>query len=70
MTEDKKIVLLTALGLGGFVLYVLPSLVAYYRDHRKTNTILVLNVLFGWTLIGWVVSVAWSMTDNTCRYGA
>jgi|tagenome__1003787_1003787.scaffolds.fasta_scaffold20939806_3 hypothetical protein len=44
--------------------YVLPSIVASKRRHRNFTAILVLNLLAGWTLIGWIVSIVWACTDN------
>ncbi len=39
------------------VLYLMPSVVAYNRDHRNTASILMLNLFLGWTFVGWVVSL-------------
>ena len=36
------------------VLYMLPALIAALRKHRQQNPIFILNLFFGWTLIGWV----------------
>jgi ABC-type cobalamin transport system permease subunit len=46
-------------------LYFLPVIIAMARKQRNTASILVVNVFLGWTLIGWVVALAWSLTDNT-----
>jgi 4-amino-4-deoxy-L-arabinose transferase-like glycosyltransferase len=45
----------------GFCLYFLPSIIAFQRKHLRRNQILLLNLLLGWTLIGWVVSIVWSV---------
>ena len=44
--------------------YLIPSIVAYYRGHRNIFPILILNIFIGWTYLGWVVSLAMSATDN------
>jgi hypothetical protein len=44
-------------------LYVLPALVASSRHHRQTMAITVLNLLLGWTLLGWVGALVWSCTN-------
>jgi len=44
--------------------YLLPSLVAYFRRHRNANSICVVNLFFGWTLVGWVLCLAWSVSSN------
>jgi hypothetical protein len=41
-------------------LYLLPSLLAFARDHPSQRAITVLNVLFGWTLIGWILLFLWA----------
>lgn len=42
------------------VLYELPAIVAYRRDHRQFPAILLLNILLGWTILGWVAAFIWS----------
>ncbi len=41
-------------------LYMLPTLIAGYRSHRNAAAVTVLNVLLGWTGLGWVAALAWS----------
>jgi hypothetical protein len=43
-------------------LYFLPSIIAISRDHRNAGPIFLLNLLLGWTFIGWVVALVWSCT--------
>jgi len=40
------------------VLYFLPTIVAIQRDRRNKGPIVVINLFFGWTFIGWVVALA------------
>ncbi len=47
------------------VLYFIPAMVAVERGHRNTVAICVLNVLLGWTLLGWVVALVWAFTSNS-----
>jgi len=42
-------------------LYGLPSIIAISRGHPQFAPILVINLFFGWTLIGWVGSLAWAV---------
>ena len=51
-----------AAGLG---LYVLPALVAHQKRKRNFTAILVLNIVAGWTFIGWVVALVWACTVDT-----
>lgn len=41
-------------------LYAAPSLVAASRKHRNTTGIVVLNILGGWTVLGWIVALVWA----------
>jgi hypothetical protein len=46
-------------------LYFLPTLVATMRGHRSAGSILALNLLLGWTFIGWAIAFVWSFSGNT-----
>lgn len=52
------LVLLTAL----IVATLLPTFIAFIRRHHNRYAILVLNVLLGWTVVGWAVALVWSLT--------
>jgi len=45
-------------------LYFVPAIVAMSRDHKNKIAILALNIFIGWTLIGWVVALVWSLTKE------
>jgi hypothetical protein len=49
----------------GCLLYALPSIVAYNRRHLNLMAITALNILLGWTALGWIVAMIWACTDNT-----
>lgn len=42
--------------------YMLPFLIALTRGHHNKTAIFALNVLLGWTFIGWAVAFVWSLT--------
>ena len=46
----------------GLAFYFLPTLIALLRNHHQWGAIGVINLFFGWTFIGWVVSLAWSVS--------
>jgi hypothetical protein len=48
----------------GFVMYFLPSIVALARSKRDITAILLLNLLLGWTVIGWVVALIWAVKTD------
>lgn len=43
------------------VLYFSPSIVAYQKKKVNLNSIFVVNFFLGWTLIGWVITLAWAL---------
>lgn len=45
--------------------YFIPSIVAYRRWHRSCKAIIALNILLGWTFLGWVVCLVWSLSGDT-----
>ncbi len=44
-----------------FILYWLPSVIALMRHHHSVGGIIALNILLGWTAVGWIVSLVWSL---------
>ena len=40
--------------------YFLPWFIALLKKHKSTDTIFVLNLLLGWTGIGWLVLLIWA----------
>jgi hypothetical protein len=48
----------------GFVMYFLPSIIAFARSKRDTTAILMLNFFLGWTMIGWVVALVWALKTD------
>lgn len=49
----------------GFTLYILPSVIAFKRGHQNCGAILALNILLGWSFLGWVAALVWSLTQVT-----
>lgn len=43
-----------------FVIYFIPSYIAYKKNHNNKVPILLLNVFLGWTFLGWVAALIWS----------
>ncbi len=39
-------------------IYFLPTIIAANRQHHNVGAIVVVNLLLGWTFIGWVVALA------------
>jgi drug/metabolite transporter (DMT)-like permease len=45
------------------VIYLAPSIVARQRHAPNAGSVVVVNVLLGWTVIGWVVALAMAYRD-------
>lgn len=45
------------------LIYLLPGLIAYGRKHHQSGAILMLSLVLGWTLIGWLVALVWASTQ-------
>lgn len=43
------------------VCYNIPSIIAVSRYHNSAMKILIINILFGWTIIGWLIAFIWSL---------
>lgn len=52
----------TALMVLGLVVYFVPTAVALMRGHPNAAPIVVVNLFLGWSLVGWVVALAWAFT--------
>jgi len=47
----------------GLLLYFLPTILAVTRKHPNTLAIFLLNFFLGWSFIGWVVALIWSVKN-------
>lgn len=48
------------IGLAGLAVYFLPTIAAKVNNHPRIGAIAVLNLVAGWTFIGWVVAIVWA----------
>lgn len=60
-----------AMGLIGIFLiscliffYFLPSYIAGVRRHKNFKSILLINILTGWTFLGWAAALIWAFIDD------
>jgi nucleoside permease NupC len=44
--------------------YFIPTFAAGYLNHRQFTGILILNILLGWTFIGWVAALIWAVLKD------
>ena len=47
-----------------FLFYFLPTIVAALRNKRDLTAIILLNLLLGWSVIGWVVALIWAVKTD------
>ena len=45
------------------VVHFLPAVIAIIRGHHNVVAIILVNILFGWTFIGWGIALIWSFTS-------
>jgi len=61
MSADNQSALLwLIIGIVILIVHFVPSYVAYSRNHPSKGLILILNILMGWTGIGWIVLLIWA----------
>ncbi len=46
-------------------MYFLPFLIAMARHSVSTGGIFVVNLLFGWTGVGWILALIWALTGSS-----
>jgi hypothetical protein len=61
----------TAIGVGllilmmiGLIGYVIPTIIALARRHPKKGPIILVNLLLGWSVVGWIVALVWAFSSN------
>lgn len=45
-------------------LYFLPTITAYRNNHHNKEAIAIVNISLGWTLVGWIVAMAWAVSQS------
>lgn len=49
------------------ILYFVPAVVAFVRHKRNAPAILALNLFLGWSFLGWVAALIWSLLADAPR---
>lgn len=44
-------------------IYFAPAIIAFKKERGNRVAIFVLNLLLGWSFIGWVVSLIWALKE-------
>jgi hypothetical protein len=64
LTSMLMFLLFAVLACAAVALYFLPSIIANNRCKKNAISIFVINLFFGWTFVGWVVSLAWAFAKD------
>ena len=48
--------------LAGFALYFLPTIIGAARHKSNLVGIFLVNLFLGWSVIGWVIALVWSLS--------
>ncbi|MDB5469317.1 MAG: hypothetical protein JWR84_877 [Caulobacter sp.] len=62
-------------GAGVFVIiliagYFIPTVIAFMRSHKDAPAIAAVNLLLGWSVIGWFMAFIWALSDPRGRGAA
>jgi uncharacterized membrane protein len=49
------------------VFYFAPTLIAAMRHTRRVGEIFALNLLLGWTILGWLAALVWSLASPSSQ---
>lgn len=62
LIRESITIIATILGsVLAIVIYIIPSYIAYNRKHNNKVAILIINILLGWTLVGYILSLIWAL---------
>ncbi len=52
----------------GMAVYLLPTILALYRNCHATSWIIMVNILAGWTIVGWFAAIGWAAAGKAETY--
>ena len=55
--------------LVGVVLYFLPTIIVVKRQSASVTPVVLVNLLLGWTIIGWIIALIWSLSAKGVDQG-
>jgi hypothetical protein len=61
---DSSSIIFLLIILLGVIIYFIPAINAYSKKKANASAVLTLNLFLGWTLIGWIVALVWSSTED------
>jgi DNA-directed RNA polymerase subunit RPC12/RpoP len=67
VSSAAAVVFLFVYAAASLMLYVLPTAIAFIRKHQNAPAIAALNILLGWSCLGWIAALVWSFTEVRSR---
>ena len=64
MSELVLFILGSALICFLLCLYFLPTIIAYLYDNENTKWIFFVNLVTGWTCLGWLLALFWALLEQ------
>jgi hypothetical protein len=62
MTTKDVLAISLSIITGG---YMIPTTIALVRNRPNTSTIALINILVGWTVVGWIIALVMSLKDTS-----
>ncbi len=61
----RRVALATIAVIFGLSIYLAPTAIAFFRGHPNAGAIAAVNVLLGWSFLGYVLALVWSLAAFT-----
>lgn len=62
-SDGTALIILLLFFVVGAAFYFLPSIVALIKKAPSKISVIIINLFFGWTFVGWVVALAMAFRD-------
>ena len=59
--------LIMTLAIAFTLIYMVPSVIAFGRNTEYAVAIILVNLLLGWTVLGWIWALIWALDDAPKR---
>jgi hypothetical protein len=64
MAGEEGLLLSIAVPFVLLAIYFITTIIAHRRKHRQVAAIALINLFLGWTLLGWVGALVWSVLKD------
>ncbi len=48
----------------GLLIYFIPCLIAGMREHKYFYFVAIINLVLGWTFLGWIAALMWAVNND------